>query len=134
MAYFAWTEDLRVNEPMIDLQHKRLFALAEALFVAMKAGAGRDVLEKTLRDLLTYTKVHFAAEEQVIAQRDYPGLDAHRRVHMALTKRVQDFQDKFAAGSGAITIDLMQFLKEWLQKHIKEDDLSWAKFAPAAAR
>lgn len=123
LAYFEWTEDLCVNEPLVDTQHKHLFELAEALFDAMKAGAGRTVLKETLRELLEYTVVHFAAEEQLIAQRQYPGEEAHRREHEALTARVQVIHDKFIAGTATTTIELMQFLREWLQGHIANEDM-----------
>ena len=46
----------------------------------------------------------------------------HKALHDELTARVVEFQAKFAAGRSAMSIDVLQFLKEWLTHHIGETD------------
>jgi hemerythrin-like metal-binding protein len=127
MAFFEWTEDLCVNVPVIDAQHKRLFEMAEALFIAMKAGAGHTVLEITLDDLVAYTEAHFATEEKIIAKRKCQDLEAHLREHAVLRQCAHDFQTRFADGTDLLTIALMQFMRNWLNTHIRVEDMHWAK-------
>lgn len=133
MAFFTWTDDLRVDVPIIDSQHKRLYNLAERLFKAMQAGAGKEALTATLRELVTYTETHFSAEERVMAQRGSADLAAHRLEHNAFTAKIRDFEAKFASGNAHISIDLMQFLKAWLDTHIRQKDTTWARCRISAA-
>lgn len=132
LAFFEWTDDLSVDVPIIDAQHKRLYLLSENLFKAMQKGAGRDALAVTLRELVNYTATHFAAEERVMAQRGFAGLAAHRQEHAAFTAKILDFQTKFTAGNAHISVELMQFLKAWLDTHIRKKDTAWAS-SPVAA-
>jgi hemerythrin len=46
----------------------------------------------------------------------------HKALHDELTARVLEFQAKFASGRTAMSIDLLQFLKDWLTHPIGETD------------
>ena len=128
MSLFQWKEDYLVGQPEIDTQHKKLFQLADQLHAAMTAGKGKDVLLKTLGDLIDYTKRHFAAEEKLMQKANYPEYPAHKVFHDKLTAQVVQFQTEFAAGKSSVTIQLLQFLKDWLQHHIGETDRKIAVF------
>jgi hemerythrin len=128
MSLFQWKEDYLVGQPEIDTQHKKLFQLADQLHAAMTAGKGKDVLTKTLGDLVDYTKRHFAAEEKLMQKANYPEYLQHKAYHDKLTAQVVQFQTEFAAGKSVVTIQLLQFLKDWLQHHIGETDRKIAAF------
>src|SRR5579864_6490115 len=120
MSLFTWKDAYSVGHPAIDGQHKRLFQFADKLHSAMESGKGRDVLNQTLEDLVLYTKQHFAAEEKLMQQHQYPEYPQHKAEHDALTQKVGKFQQDFAAGKVVLTIELLQFLKDWLSHHIGE--------------
>jgi hemerythrin len=122
MSLFQWKDDYLVGQPDIDRQHKKLFQLADQLHGAMTAGKGKDVLMETLGDLIDYTKRHFAAEEALMQRSNYPGYAEHKAFHDKLTAQVVQFQTDFASGKSIVTIQLLQFLKDWLQHHIGETD------------
>lgn len=122
MTMFEWNDQYRLNHPVIDGQHKRLFQLAGELHGAMLAGKGSKVLERTLDELINYTKAHFASEERLMQQSGYPGYAEHKIQHDRLTARVVDFQKTFQDQKATATIELMQFLKDWLTHHIGEVD------------
>jgi hemerythrin-like metal-binding protein len=124
---FEWSATYSVGVGSVDAQHQNLFALARELHAAMVAGQGKSALGRILDRLVSYTVVHFAHEERLMRLYDYPDMPAHKAEHDALTKQVVKFQEDFNAGRAAITVQLLQFLKDWLQKHIKGSDL---KFAP----
>ena len=52
----------------------------------------------------------------------YPEYPQHRAEHLALTKKVAKFQKDYAAGQAVLTIEILQFLKDWLRHHIGEID------------
>jgi hemerythrin len=125
---FEWNSQLSVGIASIDGQHQNLFRLAEDLFAAMSAGQGKPALSKILDRLVQYTKVHFAQEERLMSLHGYPGLATHVVEHRALTKQVMDFQEKFEGGHAVMTVQVLHFLKDWLQKHIANSDQKYAPY------
>jgi len=107
---------------VIDAQHQRLFQLADELFNAMTAGKGNAALSSVLASLVSYTKLHFAAEERLMQECKYPEYIQHKKEHDLLTAKVAAFQKDFDGHRVAMTIQLMQFLKDWLTHHIQESD------------
>lgn len=122
MSMFEWKQEYSLGHADIDGQHKRLFELASDLHSAMTQGKGKESLSRTLGNLLAYTKQHFANEERLMQAHHYPEYPEHKAAHDALTARVVEFQKKFEAGRVGMTIELLQFLKEWLRTHIGETD------------
>jgi hemerythrin len=130
---FEWKDAYSVNVTTVDSQHKNLFRMAADLHRAMLAGTAKAKLFQLLEDLVQYTLVHFAYEERLMEEADYPELAAHKAEHEDLTLRVRGFQKDFEEGRIATGITLLQFLKEWLQKHIMESDLKYAPYLQAKA-
>jgi hemerythrin len=57
---------------------------------------------------------------------DYPDFAAHKAEHDALVRQVLKFQEDFTSGHATITVQLLQFLRDWLQNHIQGSDLRYA--------
>ncbi len=74
-----WTEDLSIDVPPIDDQHKALFLHLASLLDAWAGGRGRMEVEKTIKFLEGYVLVHFRTEEQYMIKYRY----ANRLAHMA---------------------------------------------------
>ena len=125
---FEWNNDYSVQIGSIDAQHRNLFAIAHELAEAMTAGQGKSALAKILDRLVQYTAVHFAHEERLMRLSDYPDLAAHKAEHEALTKQVLQFQADFVGGKVTLTVQLLHFLKDWLQKHIKGTDTRYVPY------
>lgn len=125
---FEWKPEYSVQIPEIDAQHQRLFALAADLHAAMAEGKGKAVLAQSLAQLVDYTKVHFAAEERFMRQHGYPDTAAHKAQHDQLTAQVLELQNKFRAGNAALTLSLMMFLKNWLERHIAGSDQQYSAY------
>jgi hemerythrin len=133
MSLFEWRSEYSLGHENIDAQHKRLFALANELHTAMTQGQGKGALSLTLNNLVDYTKTHFANEERLMQTHHYPDYAEHKAAHDALTSRVIEFQKNFEAGRVGMTIELLQFLKDWLRTHIGETDHKVAAFLKSKA-
>jgi len=119
----TWTDKLSVGVGVIDDDNKKLVGMLNELFDAMQAGQGKDSLGRILNGLVQYTKFHFAREEKFFAQTGYPAAVPHKAEHDALTRQVIDVQQKYAAGATAtLSLDVMQFLRNWLVNHIQGSD------------
>jgi hemerythrin len=125
---FEWNASYSVGVGSVDAQHQNLFAMCRELHGAMVAGQGKAALARILDRLVQYTVVHFAHEERLMRLHDYPDVAAHRAEHEALTKQVLKFQEDFTAGRASITVQLLQFLRNWLQHHIQASDQRLAPY------
>jgi len=128
MGFIAWNDLYSVNVPQIDDQHKKLIALANQMYDAMRAGKGRDVLGTVLTELVDYTVYHFEAEERLLRQHGFPGHDEHKEMHDSLADKARQFRDDFRRGKESRAMDVMLFLSNWLNVHILEVDIQYASF------
>jgi hemerythrin-like metal-binding protein len=119
MALFVWNEKLSVGIPSIDNQHKKLVTFINQLHDGMMAGKGKEVVGPVLKGLIEYTATHFKYEEQLFAKTGYAEAADHKKHHDDLVRQVMDIQKKYEqSGPNALTIQVMNFLKEWLTGHI----------------
>ena len=131
MAYLDWQDDYSVGIDQIDRQHKKLVAFLNELYEAMHQGKGKDVLGKVLTELVLYTKTHFSTEEKLMSQYGYPDYEGHKAKHEKMAARVLDLKKQFADGSLSSPIQITNFLKNWLAKHINETDKKYAPYLAA---
>jgi hemerythrin len=130
---FPWREDYSVHIPQIDVQHQQLVAIINELHAAMLQGTANAALGRILDELVRYAQSHFAYEEAMLQQRGYSSLTVHRAEHQKLTQQVADLKERFRAGKLTLSVQVMQFLKEWLANHILTRDMQYAKeLAPPA--
>ena len=122
MSLLAWSNALSVGVKEIDDQHKKLVDLANQLNDAMKAGHGKDAIGSILVELVRYTQSHFAFEEKLMDTHKYPATEKHKAEHKDLVKSVGDFKAQFDRGDATLTTSVMNFLRDWLTKHILSSD------------
>lgn len=128
MSLIEWNPAFSVKVKKFDDQHKKLVELVNQLYDAMKAGEGNMVLGVVLQSLISYTSTHFADEEKMMLANGYPDLAKHKAIHQDLVKQVLDLQKKYQAGNPVLTMTLLNFLKDWLVKHIQGEDLRYGQF------
>jgi len=133
MALLNWNELLSVGVAEFDAQHKKLVGMINTLHDAMAKGQGREVLKPILDGLMDYTQTHFAAEERRMQQCGYPAYLQHKVQHDALMRKVNDLKKRFEAGQGTLTVEILNFLKDWLVNHIQGTDKKYAPFLSAQA-
>lgn len=98
------------------------------LHEAMRAGRGREVMSEILQGLVDYTKYHFSTEERYMALHGYPEYQHHRSEHKIFVDKVMEFQRELDSGSLLLSLDVMDFLKNWLSNHILVKDKKYAPF------
>ncbi len=128
MSLITWNDQLSVGINQIDEEHKKLVQLINGLHDHMLAGDAKEILGKVLDRIIQYTALHFGTEEKLMQQYAYPAAVAHFAEHKKLVNTALDLQKKFNAGSHAITMETMTFLRDWLQHHIRESDKALGRF------
>jgi len=128
MAFLDWKEEYGVKIREIDMQHQKLVAMLNGLYEALKKGEGREALGATLSGLVGYTKTHFATEERFMKIHGYPDYLSHKEKHEKMTAMVLEYARKFEAGEIRNPIEISNFLKDWLKKHILGTDMGYSAF------
>jgi len=128
---FEWKEKYVIGIQEIDAQHKNLIDMIVRLFSAMQSGAGKDVLEETLTGLVEYTRKHFMTEEILMGNYDFPDLEEHQKEHHKFVAELGRFQQEYQSGNTGISIQLITFLRNWLDEHICESDHKYGEYLRA---
>lgn len=128
MALLNWSDEYSVKIAAIDSQHKKIVELINELHTAMLHAKGKEVIGKVLEDLSSYTVFHFAAEEKLMKQYDYPGYSKQKSEHEKLSEQVKKLVEDYKSGKTIISQQVMQFLKDWLVNHIVGSDKKYSDY------
>lgn len=128
MALINWNPTYSVGIKEIDNQHMKLVELVNELHDGMKAGKGKETLGNILNELTKYTAFHFGYEEQLFDKYTYPETTMHKRQHQDLVAQVIDYKTNFESGKAVLSMDIMNFLRDWLANHIAGSDKKYTAF------
>ncbi len=123
-----WGHRLQLGISSIDDQHRELVRMVNALHKAMRLKQGAAESGKILDKLAEYTVYHFKYEEELFQAHDYKAAREHAKIHADLVGKVLAFKEEFDKGRAAVSMDLMDFLTEWLRDHIMKTDKAYAPF------
>jgi hemerythrin len=118
MELISWKESLNVGIKDIDEQHKKLVGLINKLFDAMSHGKSNEIMNAVFSDLSKYVTNHFATEEKLMRKYGYDDYDYHKQEHKFFIDKLNELKEKFSNGNVAISLEVLNFLKDWLLKHI----------------
>ncbi len=128
MALIEWKDEYSVGVQQIDVQHKRLFEILNEFYDDIMAIRGQEVLQKVVNDLSEYAVIHFKTEEDIMTKIGYPDYDAHKKEHETFVQKVIDLQKNLQGGGFVLSIDVLNFLKDWLVHHILKVDKQYTEF------
>jgi len=117
-----WSEKHSMGVKEIDDQHKAFIETLNNLYSAVNSGKLKDELEKILVGLVNYASNHFATEEKYFDLYQYENAAEHKEEHRKLKAKVADFYEKLQKGEMDITLDLLDFLEDWLVDHLEKQD------------
>ncbi len=131
MGFMEWNEKFITGVKEADEQHKKLVSLINQLYDAMREGKGKEVIDLIIDELVKYADYHFKTEETLMSKYGYPELESHKREHELFVQKVQEFVEKEKKGSLTLTMDVMNFLKNWITNHILGSDKKYGPFLVA---
>jgi len=135
MRPFSLTQDLVTGIPEIDEQHGELLDLANEVVNAAGAGLHPELFELATTFLAGYVAYHFAAEEKVMTDLDYPERGQHFDEHRQLQREVASHM--VAAGLNrtceACKDEIALLFENWIVHHIRLADREMAEFLRSQA-
>ena len=93
-----------------------LFAIGRELYAAMSAGQGKSSAGADPGPAGAVHASALCARRAAHAVAQYPDFAAHKAEHDALAKQVLAFQTEFKAGRATMAVQVLQFLKDWLER------------------
>ena len=128
MAFYAWNDSYAMGIPLIDRHHRMLVGYVNKLADALDHGAADKIVGELLNELGVYTQMHFSYEEALFNEHHYPDEVEHRHYHENLVGQVKAFLQRYQAGSDGLSVELLEFLKQWLNNHILREDMAYSGF------
>lgn len=126
MTYFEWTPDMSVGLARLDDDHKGLIAIINRLAETCGKADQHATIDQAFRALLRYTEIHFGREEAVLNAVHYPSLQGHRHQHHDFIKDIVEMHQAFGTARDAdAQRELLDYLKNWLTKHIMVEDMAY---------
>jgi len=122
-----WEENYSVGIQSIDNQHKEIFKFLNKLLEALKQGKASSVTMQIIQDLEQYAIMHFHKEEFFFQRFNFSGAAKHIAVHQFFTQKVADLKADLKAGKVTIAFELLNFLKDWIEHHILEEDKKYSE-------
>lgn len=128
VALINWNPEYSVNVEEIDLQHKTLIEMINGLDDAIREGKAKDITIMTIVKMTTYVTKHFSTEEKYFDRFNYPEAMLHKQKHNDFVMKVKEFENKFINGNAIPSTDVMNYLSEWVKKHVLETDKKYSSF------
>lgn len=120
-------EGLETGVPRVDSDHHLHAEMIAALDRLIRIGDDPALAERTLAQLVDFTRAHFLSEEMLMRLYAYPRLDQHQQQHEGLTARVREIQLALAAGARWRAVEALGELRAALLDHIRDMDQDFAR-------
>lgn len=126
MALFKWDDSIIFNIEKIDQQHQQFIKAITRLEKAMLKGESKSVMRDIFGELTVFLTDHFQAEEKIFALITYPDAESHKEEHRGFIQKVNKFKDDFEDEKIGLAVEIMNFMSDWVENHIKYADRKYA--------
>jgi len=123
-----WGPKYFIGLKEIDDQHKVLVDLINDVYANFGKDGNKRTVSKVLNELVNYTVFHFGNEEQYFKKFGYNDSENHNKQHKMFVDKIKKIAHDFDSGDATISLDLVDFLKDWLINHILKIDKKYVSF------
>jgi len=130
MAVRARLQIAHLDNWLLDAEHGQMVHLIEEVEDAITSGKEEQVIRDEFDRLLTWTVKHFAHENDHMLQSKFHAAHDHIEHHRQLIEVLKGFV-KGSLNSADVNLspsDAIQFLEDWLVRHIETDDAELAQY------
>ncbi len=120
---FQWDESFLIGIEELDHEHKVLIDDINRLHEELASRSQKSEIEKCLGEICTRMQAHFALEEHVMKEHDYPFFDEHKREHDELLDNCTEYMVQYLNDASASpSTPIEDSLKHWVLNHIVTSD------------
>ena len=126
----SWSPELETGNAIVDTQHREIFKLVQEVLDAASSSHGNLEIKIALGFLSKYAVNHFASEEELMAQSDYPKYAEHKEQHANFVKAVVNFIELYKREGDSVSVvdTVNDFVIGWLKEHIMTSDKAMARY------
>lgn len=128
MPIVTWSNEYNVNVDEIDTQHQEMLGLVNNLHASVEACTDKSILKNLLTELVVYTRMHFATEEQLMKQYEYPLFIEHRKEHKLLLQHMEFLLGAVSTGKYPTFYSDYDISTDWMFVHISDSDKKLGQF------
>ena len=129
----VWSDKLRIDDGVIDNDHKYLIELSNEFVKNGRQFDSKDQAQKLINNLLYYTSTHFRREEKIQKQIGFPNIIEHKNEHLELENKLRKINDMIRDAESSdlnlISIEVTKLFRKWLIKHILKHDMLMREYA-----
>jgi hemerythrin len=125
-----WDDKYAIGIPLIDDQHKKLIEMTNTLYKGCLGGpaTAEAYFREAILGTVDYVKYHFATEEKLLEQVQYPGLGEHKKQHQGFVLKILEEVQNFHQGKKFVPNTFVRYLKDWILSHIALVDTQYAAY------
>ena len=125
-----WSSDYETGNANVDEQHKELFSLVQQVLDADAFTNTKENIETVIGFLSNYAVRHFATEEALMIESDYPEYGCHKALHDDFVKNVVAFVNRLKTEGDTVSVNetMNNFVIVWLKEHIMGSDKAMADY------
>ena len=128
MTPLSWHDNYNINVASIDEQHRQMLGIALELHAAVSEQLGKDALLEILDRLMEFSRTHFAFEEALMVEHDYPGLKSHQEEHANLMRQLEVFRQSLENGRLFQLVPVADIADDWVLAHVDGADRKLGEF------
>ena len=124
-----WDETLSIGIPEIDVDHQRFIHLINELNEAITSRMGGEEIKKRVRFMLEDAASHFAHEEALFKEWEYPEAAEHAKKHAQLIIAMNEIIGRLEHGcTEYVLIEDALHLKAALIDHLLSEDMKYRDY------
>jgi len=120
-----WHKSYETGNKVVDNDHKEIFDMVNKL-INISFQNQRENYTSTIDYLSKYVLRHFANEEGIMDESDYPRSEEHKRQHSDFVKVVTQLRERLDANESDIGLEINQTIVDWLSDHVLGSDKALA--------
>lgn len=129
---YEFKEEFRTGIEEIDREHEKLFEIANRIYRTLMDDFipdKYDYILEIINELKEYAAVHFHNEEAYMIKVGYKKLFSQKIAHNKFVEKIGEYDlDFIDENQKEVILDMMEFVGDWLVKHIMESDKDIGNF------
>ena len=122
MSLVEWKDEFNLGIEEVDIEHRNLVALINALHEAMLAGASRADIVEGITQIYTLVSTLFDREEAFMRETRYMAYAEHKEDHEVLLDDLREILDQVRSGGRYAEERLSDDLQYWFSEHFRTHD------------
>jgi len=129
ISWIEWNDSLSMHNPEIDAEHQHFIKLVNELNEAIITRMNKKEIKTRMRAILDDALMHFAHEEALLKEWDYPEVEIHTQKHHQITALLNEIMKSIDRGKmehGWLEAGLE--IRKVLIQHLLKEDMKYRDY------